>query len=166
VERALKEAGWTTITGAWKKKSEGVYEVTSGKLETPKTNGAIQVIVHKGATGNVRIMVRNNQYPNYEFFGGYSANGYGLAVESGAAKMYSPSAGFTSGAVYKPYFERDVPLPLPKNKFLIQLNENKLEMYLNDQRVHNSNYKLSKDGPFAIEIDGTWTIESPRAMGQ
>jgi len=169
VERTLKTAGWTVITGTWKKKSDNVYEVTDGKLETPKTNGALQVILHKGGTGNIRIMVRNNQGRSSYYYSSssYYANGYGLAVEGATARMYSASGGYSSsGGVYRSYYERDVPLPAPKNKILIQINEGKLQIFVNDQRVHNSNYTLSKEGPFAIEIDGTWTIESPQAMGQ
>lgn len=171
VERTLKGAGWTTISGIWKKKGENVYEVTDGKLETPKTNGALQVIVHKGGTGKVRVMVRNNQRPSgtYYYSYSYSSTGYGFQVEGEVAKMYSASGGYfysTSSGIYRPYLERDVPLPGPKNKILIQIAEGKLEMLVNDKREHNSNYKLGKDGPFAIEIDGTATIESPQAMGQ
>ncbi|MGD0088336.1 MAG: tetratricopeptide repeat protein [Planctomycetota bacterium] len=178
VERALKGAGWTTITGTWKKKDNNVYEVTDGKLETAKTNGAVQVFVHKGGTGHVKIMVRNNQRS-----GGFSSSssssssssfspssystGFGFQVEGAAAKMFSPSGGWAfSLNDIRPYLEREVSLNLPKNKILITIEEGKLQMFVNDKREHNSNYKLSKDGPFAIEVDGTWTIESPQAGGQ
>ncbi|MGD0090284.1 MAG: hypothetical protein ABSE73_10220 [Planctomycetota bacterium] len=168
VERALKGAGWTTITGTWKKKDNNVYEVTDGKLETPKTNGAVQVLVHKGGTGHVKIMVRNNQRASsYYYSSSYSASGFGFQVEGAAAKMYSASGGWAwSLNDIRPYMEREVPVNLPRNKILITIEEGKLQMFVNDKREHNSNYKLSKDGPFAIEVDGTWTIESPQAAGQ
>lgn len=169
VERALKAAGWTTITGSWKKKSDNVYEVSNGKLETPKTNGALQVVIDKGSTGYIKVMLRNSQNQGTYYNGSYSASGYGFVVEGATAKIYSPSGGYiysSSMGVYRPYLERDVPLPNPRNRLKVQISENKLEMFVNDGRVHNSNYKLSKDGPFVIEIDGTWTIESPQAVGQ
>jgi regulation of enolase protein 1 (concanavalin A-like superfamily)/tetratricopeptide (TPR) repeat protein len=169
VERALKAAGWTTITGTWKKKAENVYEVTNGKLETPKTNGALQVIVHKEGTAKVKVMVRNNQRDDSTYYSTYASTGFGFVVSSSAAKMYSAVGGYSyynTGGVYKPYYERDVQLAGPKSKFMIQINDGKVEMYVNAKREHNSNYKLSKDGPFAIEVDGTATIESPQAAGQ
>lgn len=170
VERALKTAGWSTITGTWKKKADNVYEVTNGKLETPKLNGAIQCTVHKGDAGKVRMMVRDKQQDSrYYYSGSYSSTGYGFLVEGAAAKMYSASGGYfysSSSGIYRPYYERDVPLPLPKNRALIQINEGNLQMFVNGKREHNSNYKLGKDGPFVIEVDGTWTLEDPRAIGQ
>jgi hypothetical protein len=39
-------------------------------------------------------------------------------------------------------------------------------MFVNDKREHNSNYKLGADGPFVVEVEGTCTIEDPRAAGQ
>lgn len=171
VERALKAAGWTTITGTWKKKDNNVYEVTDGKLETPKTNGAVQVLVHKGGTGYVKVMVRNNQRADTSMYvvsyASYYSTGFGFQVEGNSAKMYSASGGWAlSYNNVRPYFERDIPLPLPRNKILIQVEEGKLQMSVNEKREHNSNYKLTKEGPFAIEINGTWTIESPQAAGQ
>jgi hypothetical protein len=130
VERTLKTNGWTAITGTWKKKSEGVYEVTDGKVETPKTNGAVQVIVQKGGTGKVRVMVRDNQRDTRYTYSSssYSSSGYGFLVEGAVAKMYSAIGTyyFSSGGIYKPYFERDIATPLPKNKILIQINGGKL----------------------------------------
>jgi hypothetical protein len=181
VERALKAAGWAAITGNWRKKGDNVYEVTDGKLEAPKVNGGVQVLIHKGSTGQVKVMVRNNQYQPDGHITYHSAGfskgfdrrlcgtGFGFQVEPAAAKMYQATFSYYfagSKDLARPYMEREAPLPNPKNKIQIQITENKLEMFLNDQREHLSNYKLSKDGPFVIEIAGTWTIESPRAVGQ
>jgi hypothetical protein len=171
VERALKANGWATVTGTWKKKEGAVYEVTDGKLETPKTNGALQILVPKGNTGKIRIMVRDKPTSSggIVYSSSYSSTGYGFMVEGAVAKLYSASGGYfysTSSGIYRPYFERDIALPLPKNKILIQITGGKLEMYVNDKREHNSNYKLNPDGPFVIEVDGTCTIEDPRAAGQ
>ncbi|MCY3018862.1 MAG: hypothetical protein NTW87_07530 [Planctomycetota bacterium] len=167
VERALKTAGWTTITGTWKKKAENVYEVTDGKLETPKLNGAVQVTVHKGGTGSVKVMVRNSQR---EYVGSYSSSssGYGFKVESAVAKMFSATSSYysMSSTSYRPYFERDIQIPGAKNRIAIQINEGALQLFVNDKREHNSKYPLSKEGPFIIEVDGTVTIESPQAVGQ
>jgi hypothetical protein len=170
VERALKAAGWTTVKGTWKKKegTANVYEVTNGTLEAAKTNGAVQAIVHKGGTGKARVMVRNSREAASEY-SSYSASGYGFQVTGSVAKMYSASGGYlysTTSGIYRPYFERDIPLNNPRNKIFIQIMDGKLEMYVNDKREHNSNYKLSKDGPFIIEVDGTMTIEDPKAAGQ
>ena len=54
IERALKAAGWTTITGTWKKKSEGVLRGHRRKtLEAPKINGGIKLLVDQGGSGSV-----------------------------------------------------------------------------------------------------------------
>jgi hypothetical protein len=167
VERTLKTAGLTTITGAWKKKAENVYEVTDGKLEAPKLNGAVQVIVHKGGTGSVKVMVRNS---HREYVGSYYSwgSGYGFKVESAVAKMYTATGGYysTASSGYRPYFERDIQIPGAKNRVVIQIAEGALQLFVNDKREHNSKYPLNKEGPFIIEVDGTMTIESPQAVGQ
>src|SRR5262249_52847572 len=58
VERALKANGWTAITRRWRNKSDGVYEVTDGKLETNKVNGALQFTV--SGSGTATAFVRND----------------------------------------------------------------------------------------------------------
>jgi regulation of enolase protein 1 (concanavalin A-like superfamily) len=165
VEKALKAGGWTKITGTWKKKAEGVYEVTDGKLETAMTNGAIQIAVHKGGAGVVKALVRN-AHSAYEGTYYYYGSGYGVRVEGNAAKMFTPYN--YSGNIYRPYAERDIPLSeaLPKSLTLITIADSNLEITINGKREHRSNYKLNKDGPFVIEIEGTMTIEAPMAKGQ
>ena len=166
VERALKAGGWEKITGTWKKKSEGVYEVTDGKLETAKLNGAMQVIIHKGGTGTVQAFVRNSQD---EYSGSYASwgSGYGFVVEGSSAKIYTPSGGFSDRKFYS-YMEREDPLPdaNPKNMITVTVEEGKLEYFVNGVKKKSANYQIAKSGPFMIKIDGTMTIEAPQAKGQ
>jgi len=164
VERALKNAGWTTITGTWKKKAENVYEVTDGKLEAPKVNGAVQVIVHKGGTGSVKVVVRDKHTEYSSTYYSYGS-GYGFRVQNGA-KMFTPYNYYGTTSGYRPSLEREIPLPGAKNRVAIQINEGALQLFVNDKREHNSKYPLAKEGPFVIEVDGTVTIESPQAVGQ
>jgi hypothetical protein len=181
VEKDLKAAGWTTITGTWTKKGKNIYEVTDGKLETPKTNGVMQVIVFAGGTGSVKVMVRNSQKKekfSHRVTDPNTGNllrtitkdlttGFGFEVEPAAAKPCTPYAIPNSKPQsYRAAMEKEVPLSGARNKFFVSLNENKLELYLNDARKHNSNYKLTDEGPFTIEISGTATIESPQVMGK
>jgi len=166
VERALKAAGWDKITGTWKKVKDNVYEVTDGKLETAKINGAIQVIVDKGGSGKVSALVRNGHRDSYSSFSStYSyGTGYGFVLDGAAAKMFTPYN--YSGVIYRPYMEREIPAAGEKTQFVITIMDNALEMMVNAKREHKSNYKINKEGPFAIEISGTMTIESPMAKGQ
>jgi len=166
VERALKAAGWTTITGSWKKRSEGVYEVTDGKLETPKVNGAIQVIVHKGGTGSVKAMVRNNQEEYLSSFYSYGS-GFGYIVEGAGAKMFTPSGGYSNNKFYS-NMEREDALSdaAPKNIVMVTVDEGKVEYFLNAVKKKSVNYQIAKSGPFVIHVEGSMVIESPQAKGQ
>src|SRR5947208_15498874 len=84
-------------------------------------------------------------------------------MEENTAKIYTPYN--YSGLLYRPYVDREVGIPdaLPKSQFLITVADGNLEIMVNGKREHRSNYKITKDGPFVIEIDGTMTIESPQA---
>jgi hypothetical protein len=164
IERTLKSAGWEKVTGNWKKIADNVYEVTNGKLETAKTNGAIQVIVVKGGTGSVSALVRNSS-SNSEYSGFYSyASGYGGKIEDGVCKLYTPYSAYSNNS-FRPYMEREVNLPdaYPKNILMVTVNESHLEIHVNGKRERNADYRISRDGPFIIEIQGTMTIESPMA---
>ncbi|MGD0088337.1 MAG: hypothetical protein ABSE73_00265 [Planctomycetota bacterium] len=165
VERVLKTAGWTTITGAWKKKADNVYEVTDGKLETPKVNGAIQVIVHKGGSGTVKVLVRNYLTDN-EGYLDHWATGFGFWVNGSTAKIFFPSQ--YVGNTYDSYIDRieNLPPAMPKNKVMMMVTEGKLEYYLNERIVRKGNYPIPKNGPFIIAVEGTMTIETPQAAGQ
>jgi len=161
VEKAMKTAGFEKLTGNWKKIKDHVYEVTDGKCETVKTNGALQVVVHKG-NGSVKVLVRNN---NREMSGFYTyGTGYGFNIDGGSGKMFTPYN--YTGTNYRPWMEREVALTGDKALVLLTINEGNLEMHLNSKREHRSNYKISKEGPFTIDIEGTMTIESPMAKGQ
>jgi len=168
VERTLKTAGWTTITGAWKKKADNLYEVTDGRLEAPKLNGALQVTFYKGGTGSLKVMVRNKQDDDRGYFSWGS--GYGFKVEGNTAKMYTPSSyyGLGNAGGFRPSMERELPLPsaTPKFRLLVTINGGALDLTLNEKREHHSNYNLAKDGSFLIGIEGTVTIESPQVLGQ
>ena len=165
VERVLKAAGWEKITGTWKKKTDNVYEVTDGRLETAKINGAIQVIVHKGGTGTVRAMVRNSQD---DYFGSSSyGSGYGYAIEGETARVYAPSGGYSNNKYYS-YMEREDPIPpgLPKTLVMVTVEEGKLEYFINNVSKKRANYPIAKSGPFIIDVKGSVTIEAPKAIGK
>ncbi|HYG73692.1 MAG TPA: hypothetical protein VEK08_01565 [Planctomycetota bacterium] len=163
VEKALKAAGWEKFTGSWKKVKDNVYEVTDGKLETAKTNGAVQVIAQKGS-GTVRVLVRNG-HNNSSISSFYTyGSGYGFSFEGASAKMFTPYN--WSGTIYRPWMEREVPVSGDKCMLLITVMDGNLEMMVNGKREHKSNYKINKEGPFVIEVEGTMTIEAPMAKGQ
>ncbi|MCY3017951.1 MAG: hypothetical protein NTW87_02825 [Planctomycetota bacterium] len=182
VERALKNAGWSKITGTWKKKGEGIYEVTDGSLETPKVDGSVGLYVHKLDAGFVKVMVRNARK---ETILPKDIKGYGYKIEGSNARMYSASrygssygsglgmGGSSTGSgggssSYLGIGYRDIPLPETnsKNQFVVSIQDGALQMFVNGKREYNGNYKLPKEGPFIIEIDGTITIEEPTAKGQ
>jgi hypothetical protein len=182
IERALKAAGWTTITGQWKKKSEGVYEVTNGKLETTKVNGAMQFILYPGSTGTVSALVRNGNhdphmgyvsktgntmgYQNFTF-----CSGYGISITDRDCKVFTPQGGFTGNEFY-PGLDHTTNLQPVKHQIMISIAEKEnnkgsaLAIQVDGKKENNSSYKLNKDGPFTIEIKGTATIEDPKALGQ
>jgi len=170
VERALKAAGWSTISGTWRKKAENVYEVTNGKLEAPKVDGGVQVIVHKGE-GTVKVMVRNARKDNPTLLP-KDIKGYGYKITGNKVRVFSTAMyGIdmlmtTSSAPPQAYRDMTLSDANARNLFAITIQDGLLEMYINGKREHRSNYKLPKDGPFIIEVSGTATVESPKAAGQ
>jgi len=169
VERVLKAAGWTTITGVWKKVAENKYEVTDGKLECAKLNGAVQVLVHKGGSGTVKAFVRSDNKESEwdsDFDSKWNARGYGAVLKGQNAKIYSPTQ--WSGNTYSPYLDHEVALPetIAKHQVLVQIQEKRLEITINSKRVKLAEYPIAKEGVFQIIIDGTVTIEDPKAVGQ
>ena len=164
IERALKLAGWTKISGSWKKMSENVYEVTDGKLQADYANGALQVLLHKGGTGTLKATVRNefSDYSSSDYYGGY---GFGVVVKGNGCKLYTPNSGSFFSSRIRSMYDREISLPgeLPKYHVLVSINEGNLDIAVNGKKEHRSNYKLSKEGAFVIEIDGTMTIEQPMA---
>ncbi len=163
VERALKADGWETITGTWKKVRDKVYDVTDGKLEATKTNGAVQVVASR--TAKIKVFVRNAQ--REEYYSSSYANGYGLQLASNGIKVWSATNGyFSSNQAFKPYLERTLPYSTDRLQLLVTILDGKLEMYVNGKREHNSNYKLCRDGNFIIEVEGNAIIEVPQTKGQ
>lgn len=172
VERVLKDpqkGGWEKITGSWKKKAENVYEVTDGKLEAEKTNGAVMVTVYKdGTNGKVKITVRNDSSASGEdgFFSSY-ASGYGIHYDKDGTKFYTPSNSF-SGNRYYSYLERTDPVPAgPKVQYVILVDDGKLDYQVNGvSKKKTGQLNITKSGPMVIQIEGTAIIEMPRAGGK
>jgi hypothetical protein len=171
VERALKAAGWTTITGTWKKKSEGVYEVTDGKVESKIANGVMQVLVPKGGTGTIRMFCRNS---NHEWMGDSMtqrdasryATGFGYIIKDGEAKQYAPSGGWTDMENNNlPDLDKTNSLTQAKNRFTVQVMDNKLELTLNEFSPRKMSAKITHEGPFTILVVGTMIIETPQVKG-
>jgi hypothetical protein len=167
-ERALKAAGWTTITGSWKKLDGNKYEVTDGKLEAAKLNGAIQLFVHKGATGTVKALVRAAKREHGAFDDvidfKWAADGHGVVLKGTNARIYGPTqwAGKTVAGLSH---EVNVPDASPKHQIVITVMEKKVEVGLNGKREKQGD-GVPKEGIFLIQVDGTATIEAPQAGGQ
>jgi len=167
VERALKADGWTTITGVWKKLDATRYEVTDGKLETPKLNGVIQVFIHKGSTGTVKCFVRTEKSDGFgdDFDFKWNARGYGATVKGLNARIYAPSQ--MMGGTYSPYLAHESALQdLPKHHVLVSIMEKSLEIHINGKKEKKADSPIAKEGTFQIQIDGTAIIEAPKAKGQ
>lgn len=171
VERVLKDpqkGGWEKITGSWKKKAENIYEVTDGKLEAEKTNGAVMCIIHKeGTTGKVKILVRNDSSGGEDSFFSSSSSGYGIHYDKDGTKFYTPSSSF-SGNRYFSYLERTDPVPAtPKVQYMVMVDEGKLDYQVNGvSKKKTGSLNITKSGPMVIQIDGTAIIEMPRAGGK
>jgi hypothetical protein len=172
VERALRAAGWTTISGTWKQVEKNVYEVTEGRLEAQKTNGAISVIVRKGFTGPISIFARYAaKERSSTFYFEEWGPGYGLRLKGTTFSVFAPYIGFRSGDVY-PYNERTTNLvDGPKHIYTVEAVANargftRLVIQVDGKREKMSDYQIATDGPFVIEIKGTATIEQPQAVGQ
>lgn len=175
IERALKAAGWTTITGSFKRNADNSLEVTDGKLECANVNGTLQLWVQKGGTGSVKAFVRNDQkqFP-WGFFGKYKRSsfdtGFGVIVKDKECAVYLPlngmMGGWTGNDVFA-YNDHTVPLPDgPKHLFAVSVQDSTVEISIDNKSDRKLSYKISKDGPFTIEIKGTMTIEDPKAIGQ
>jgi hypothetical protein len=167
IERALKVAGWQTITGTWKKKADNIYEVTDGKVEANYANGALQVTIQKGGSGTVKAMVRNNHRESYGTYSGYGS-GYGVKYEGHACQLYTPYSPMYNNSTFRPWLEREIAIPdaLPKTTVLLTISGSATEIHINGKKEKAFNYNITKDGPFIIEVEGTVTIEFPAAKGQ
>jgi hypothetical protein len=174
VERALKSAGWTTITGTWKKKSEGVYEVTDGRLETPKVNGAIKLTIDQGGSGSVSVFVRNAQkdptrgkgYMGSSMLGSMTAGtGFGVTIGNDlCCKVFVPQGMTMTNDINYSFLEHSTPLVnLPRHEVMITVKDSELHILVDGKKEKNSFAKINKEGPFTVEVKGTMTIEDPKA---
>jgi tetratricopeptide (TPR) repeat protein len=177
VERALKAAGWTTITGKWVKKSEGVYEVTDGKVEAAVVNGVMQVTVLKGGSGVVRAFVRAYRRdwigdPDFKASARDAASnpsGFGYIIKDNEAKQYIATGNWLDDENNNsPDLDKTIQLPAgaPENVFMMQVNGDKYEGSVNGGASRKTTMKISHDGPFQVNVVGTMTIKLPRVAGQ
>jgi hypothetical protein len=168
VEKALKSqtSGWSKITGVWKKKAENVYEVTNGRLEAEKLNGAVQCTVQGGGKGMVEVYVRNGHQRYGGPLGSDSSygSGYGFRVKGAQVSIMAPYN--YSGMEYTPYKEKDFPITSPKTNVVITIDGNKMEYLINGAKVKNASYPVAAEGTFVVAVTGTVTIELPQAAGR
>ena len=62
------------------------------------------------------------------------------------------------------YLEHTTPLAnLPKHEVLVTVKESELHILVDGKKEKNSFAKITKEGPFTVEIKGTMTIEDPKA---
>jgi hypothetical protein len=165
--QALSKAGWTVVSGDWKQKSAGVYEVINGKLEAKKINGGIRFALIKGGDGIVSAYVRNG-YPakNTADKPDEFATGYGICASEKTYKLYTPRMASGSKKL-QPQLERESKLPLgsTRNEYSIMIQGKQFEMYVNSKREKLTMYELPETGSFVLEVKGTATVESPQAAG-
>jgi len=166
IEKAMKAAGWQTVSGQWKKISENVYEVTDARLEAKFKNGVMQLVVQNTQTskGTVRMLVRNGHGSSYSSTLYTYGSGYGLSIDKTEAVSYIPYG--MMGNRFMPIEDKGFKLDFPtKNQFQVSVTTNTLEYNVNGKRVHRSNYQISDEGPFTVDIKGTVTIENPQVKG-
>lgn len=167
IEKALKAAGWQTVTGSWKKISDNVYEVTDGRLEAKFKNGLMQAVIHNTQTskGTVRMLVRNGHGSSSYSSSLYTYDsGYGLSIDKTDAVSLIPYG--LTGSRFIPIQDKGFKLDYPtKNQCMVTVTGTALEFHVNGKRVHKSNYTISDEGPFIIELKGTVTIENPQVKG-
>lgn len=179
IERALKRAGWETITGTWKKHGPNRYEVTNGRLSAKKTNGAITLFVYPTGSGTVSAFVRykSGRKPVRRGGGGgfgmgstgslREGPGYGFVVKKYSAALYTPLSrlrtGTSSQRAYLNY-EDKLPASYPKHHFLVAVMGSKLQVRINTKRPRKYTYPIEEDGTFEIIVDGTRVIELPKAQ--
>ncbi len=164
VERALKAAGWSSVTGIWKKKSENVYEVTNGKLEADKIDGAIQFVLPKGSDAVIRAFVRNchskdEDEPNRPL----PATGYGFEIKDNAYTAFVVDISGSGRPVrwYTHDFKGE-----GKDTVMVKILSDALELSIKGAASGKTNYRATKKAPFMISIEGTAVIEAPQAIGK
>ena len=172
VDRALRAAGWTSIVGNWKQVERNVYEVTDGRIEAQKANGALNIAIRKGSTGTVSIYVRcpKDHAPAHE--GGESAPGYGFVVKGSTFSLYSPTLSEETSGKWYPYKERTgTMVDSFKHIFTMEATTNakgftRLTHYIDNKRERTCEYKITTEGVFVVLVQGTAILESPQAVGQ
>jgi hypothetical protein len=171
IEKELKAAGWTDIKGSWKKVKPHIYEVTDGKLETNKTDGTLSVTVD-GGKGTTGVYVRNGHEAKDYVIPGLnnmvthivSHTGYGVEVQDEKkAEFLGPVQIPDRKPYYVPAKKSDLVLkPGEKTAISITVKDVGLDIDVNGKHpISHTTFKISKDGPFAIIVTGTMTIESP-----
>lgn len=171
-EKELKAAGFTEITGSWKKIKPNVYEVTDGSLEAKRVNGTLSVTVPGDAKGTIEVLVRNgHEEKDYQMRGAnnlvtttHAYTGYGVSITDGKCSVYSPKPMGAPKTFYIPCKTTDLVLAKnDKSKIEITVQDSQLKVNVNDKHPASANYKIDQSGPFAIIIKGTIQIESPSA---
>ena len=182
VERELKALGWDAVKGTWVKKGTNTYEVTDGRLEAKKIIGNVEVLVWKGYTGVVSVLMRDettdmNNFSSSSsrlgFSSGFSSisGGYGLALGKDA-KIYAPGWwsgwGGSTSSKYESYVYNSFPVvDGPKHKISVTANDPMWDMYLDEKKLlHYNDKNVPQKGQFILEVGGTATIEVPRALGR
>jgi hypothetical protein len=169
IEKTLKAAGWTDIKGSWKKVKPNVYEVTDGKLETNKTDGSVSVTID-GGRGLVGVYVRNGHEAHDYIIPGannmvshiVSHTGYGVEVNDKKCEVLGPVQIPEKKPIFVPAKKSDqVIKPNEKTEIVVSVHDVQLDIEMNGKHPSRGNFKISKDGPMAIVITGTMTIESP-----
>lgn len=170
VEKELKAAGFTDITGTWKKIKPNIYEVTDGSLEAKKTNGTLSVTLPADAKGTIEVLVRNgHEEKDYRSMGAnnlvttiHAFTGYGVSITDGKCLVYSPKP--ISQKVYVPVKSTDLTLSkTDKTKIEVSVQDVQLKVHVNEKQPASANYKIDQSGPFSIIVKGTMQIESPSA---
>jgi tetratricopeptide (TPR) repeat protein len=174
-ERALRSAGWTVVTGAWKPMEKNVFEVTDGRIEAPHLYGAVSVVVHRGG-GEVAVFARYRTGVTYSSStwprdrGRYSyAPGFGAILQGSAASLYGPYQYYRTRDNV-PHFDYDARLAdAPKHGLALTVssvnNATRMEVFIDGKRERLWQYQLP-DGPFVIMVRGTATLELPQVKGQ
>jgi hypothetical protein len=187
VERELKALGWDAVKGQWTKKGPNIFEGTNARLEAKKMIGGVDVTVWKGYTGSIIAAVRDEssdtEYMGYassssgtsssRFSSYHSVNGYGLLLGKDC-KLFAPGSwsgwgGFgSSSGKYESYLYNSYPLTeAPKYHLTVMLAEPSFDALLNDKKLlHKNDKDTPARGQFVLEIDGTATLEVPRAAGK
>jgi hypothetical protein len=164
LEAELKKAGWSKLTGKWKKTGPGIYEVTDGYAEADFVNGAVDVVLDSDTKGTVCLYARcTTQYKL----------GYGLIIRQGKFKAQALALDSTISGIYQvihhgePVVSLDLPIT-PLGKALhagVSVNGQTIELTLNDKREHKSLYpRMSTDGSLRLVVHGTATIFNPRCV--